>query len=127
MVDLEEAEKQIEMIFIKHMSRLKEKYKSVEQKGGTIICTSTHQDFIKLQARADNSRRTPEFPMNTKDYQEQGGWKGLQNKFEKKNEEAWGITVFETSSGSTYQIAFSGSESNWDPKKFEREFVNLFL
>ena len=127
MVALEEAEKHIDKIILRHMPKLKEKYKSVEQKGGTIICTSTNQDSIKLQARPDYSRRNPKLPMNSKDYQEQGGWKGLHNKFEQKNAEAWAIIVLKTTSGSTYEIAFSGSESVWDSEKFEREFVNLFL
>lgn len=127
MVPLHEAEKQIEEIVSKHLSKLQNKYQSVEYKGGTVICNSSHQDHIKLQARPDHSRRKPNFPMNSKDYQEQGGWRELQNKFERQNPEAWNIVVLKSSDGSTYEIAFSGSENSWDINTFERDFINIFL
>ena len=129
MISLEEASKEISDVISQLEPKLKSKYLNVEHRKGYISCTNRHGDVLTLQAIPDSSRRTLRLPRNGKEYQEQGGHKGLHDKFIQHNPDAWKIKVVNSTSSSKYEIAFLGSsdEYNWDAKKFEKEFIRLFL
>ncbi len=127
MIDLDNASKDIAGVIEKHFSRLEQKYSSVEHHGASIKCFVENRDCIELRAIPDYSRNNLKLPENGLDYQVQGGHKNLIEKLNSFNEKAWKIEVKKTSSGSTFEIAFYGSERDWDVSEFEKDFISVFL
>jgi len=130
MIYLKDATKEISDIIEKYMPELKRKYRQVDysnsDEGLSLTCTSDNRDSIKLQVKPDDSRRIIDIPQSNREYQKQGGHKALFKQFDRHNPDAWKIELKMTFSGSTSEIAFSGSENNWNASDFEKNFVDNF-
>jgi hypothetical protein len=127
MIDLDTASKEISGVITKHLPQLKLKYFSVEHNGAHLQCTLENKASIKLQAIPDYSRNQVPAIKSGLEYQKQGGHKAYAEKLSSYNKDAWKIEVKKTSSGSTFEIAFYGSESNWSEHEFEQNFIAIFL
>lgn len=127
MINIEDASKDISKIIERHMPELNNRYSQVDHNGAYLKCTKDNRDTIKLQVIPDQSRRQIAVPQSSREYQAQGGHKGLIDKFIQHNPGAWKIDVKVTSSGLIYEIAFSGNENNWDAANFEKDFIKTFL
>ena len=131
MTPLKQASKNIFVIINKYRSKLDEKYKKVElshsEQGVFLTCFMENNEKISLRAVEDYDRISLTPPKNSKEYQEQGGHKALIEKIQRTNPNAWKIEVKQTIKNKILEIGFSGSESHWNPKDFESDFVRTII
>ena len=131
MTPLEIASKEIFEIINKYQQKLEEKYKKVglsySEQGVFLTCLMKDNEKITLRAVEDYSRKTFVPPKNSKEHQEQGGYKGSIEKINRTNPDAWKIEVKQTIKNKIMEIGFAGSESNWNPENFESDFVRTIL
>lgn len=133
MILIKEAAKQAYDIVNKQKSNLENSYDKVEYRcednGFFLICSIGTNESISLQIIPDYQRKNINVPKSVKDYQNQGGHKGLIEKFADHNPEAWEIKVNVKNSEDriNYEIGFSGNENNWDTNIFEKEMLRIFI
>lgn len=92
MQTLEDAEKELIAAIDKLLPELNMKYQRVDNSGSSIVCHNG-RSFKQLRVTEDYERRNITLPINSAEYQAEGGHRSLEKKFERRDPNAWKIEI----------------------------------